>query len=65
MQKKPTLQVGDMVRVEPRHWLRGNENGTIIDRNKDRFLIRFKEKRSNGGLNGNSLWLEKTQFVKV
>ena len=65
MEKPAPLKAGDKVRVEPRHWLRGNEEGQIIGFSKDRFLIHFTEKRNNGGLNGDSLWLEKTQFQRV
>ena len=63
MAKPAPLKPGDKVRVEPRHWLRGNEEGEITEIGRDRFLIFFTEKRTNGGLNGDSLWLEKTQFI--
>lgn len=63
--KQPALEVGNIVKVEPRHWLRGNQTGTIMEIKRDRFLVEFSRKSTDGGLEGNKLWLLDTQLTRV
>lgn len=65
MAKPAPLKPGDKVRVEPRHWLRGNQEGQIVEMSNDKFLVKFHGKRPDGGLNGDSIWLQQSQLQRV
>ena len=52
------INIGDWVRVTPRHWLRGNERGQVIAIEKERYEIEFETEKG-----GRTLWLEERDFA--
>ena len=63
--KPPTLKVGDKVRATPKHWLRPNQSGKIVEISRGKFLILFSKRYVGGGLDGDKLWLDDSQFKRL
>ena len=61
-------RIGARVIISPQHWLRPNEVGLVIDRQRDghrRWLLRFEESYAGGGIDGDQLWLDQLDFSEV
>lgn len=57
-----TMQkIGDLIRVNAKHWLRPNSMGKIIELNPRRgeamYLVEFETAFPGGGIDENKLWL--------
>ena len=62
---RKSVSVGASVRIGPHHWLRAYEEGLIIDRQShaaNNWLVRFKHTYPGGGIDGDKLWLDESQF---
>lgn len=56
-----SFRIGMRVIVSPQHWLRPNEVGMVIGRQRDRhgkWLIQFENSHPGGGIDGDRLWLD-------
>jgi hypothetical protein len=66
--QKPAIKVGARVRIVPQHWLRGYEKGCIIDCQlnlTNAWLVRFDRRFAGGGIEGDKLWLNESQFLDI
>src|SRR5919109_3202194 len=62
------IGIGATVRIVPQHWLRGYEQGVIIDfqpHAMNRWLVRFDVSYPGGGIDGDKLWMNESQFAEV
>ncbi len=61
------MEVGSKVRVSSHHWLRANAAGVVLEINGDRgdnaFLVKFDQSIVGRGIDGDKLWLSKSQLV--
>ena len=56
-----SFRIGMRVIVSPQHWLRANEVGLVIGRQRDRhrkWLVQFESSHPGGGIDGDRLWLD-------
>lgn len=66
MQKARTLQVGARVKIRQQHWKRGGQVGRVISyepRGRNNWLIQFGTKYPGGGIDGDKLWLDQSEFA--
>ena len=66
--QKSTIGIGTRVRIVPQHWLRAYEEGSIIDyqlRFTHGWLVRFDRRYPGGGIDGDKLWLDESEFVDI
>ena len=59
------FNVGDRVSVSPKHWLRANQVGVVMefDGDKDKpWRVEFEQAFEGGGTNGRSLWLDEADL---
>lgn len=62
------IGIGARVRIVPQHWLRGFEEGLIVDfqpHAMNRWLVRFDVSYPGGGIDGDKLWMDESQFAEV
>ena len=62
------IAIGSQVRIVAHHWLRGYENGTIVDfqpNGMNRWLVKFNVSYPGGGIDGDKLWLNESHFAEV
>lgn len=66
--QKAAIKIGARVKVVPQHWLRGYEEGRIIDHQlhlTNAWLVKFDRRFPGGGIEGDKLWLNESQFVDI
>lgn len=66
--QKAALKIGARVRIVPQHWLRGCEEGRIIDHQlhlTNAWLVKFDRAFPGGGIEGDKLWLNESQLVDI
>ncbi len=62
------IAIGAKVRITPQHWLRGYQEGFIVDfrpNGMNRWLVKFDVSYPGGGIDGDKLWFNESQFVEV
>ncbi|SRR5713226_2345822 len=65
---KKGVSVGARVKILPQHWLRAHEEGFIIDSRpqaRNNWLVKFDRSYPGGGIEGDKLWLDESQFSEV
>ncbi len=63
-----SVSVGARVKIVPQHWLRGLEEGSVIDYQshaQNNWLVKFDRSYPGGGIEGDKLWLDESQFLEV
>ena len=66
--QKAAIKIGVRVRIAPQHWLRGYEEGRIIDHQlhlTNAWLVKFDRAFPGGGIEGDKLWLNESHFVDI
>jgi hypothetical protein len=66
--QKAAIKLGARVRIAPQHWLRGYEEGRIIDHQlhlTNAWLVKFDRAFPGGGIEGDKLWLNESHFVDI
>jgi len=61
-------RIGMRVIISPQHWLRPNEVGLVVNRQRDargKVLVQFEESFPGGGINGDRLWLDQYDVSEV
>jgi hypothetical protein len=59
------ISIGTRVKVSPHHWLRAYEYGVVVDFQPGpthNWLVRFDRSYPGGGIEGDKLWLDQSQF---
>jgi hypothetical protein len=65
---RKSVSVGARVKIVPHHWLRGLEEGSVIDYQshaRNNWLVMFDHCYPGGGIEGDKLWLDESQFLEV
>jgi hypothetical protein len=68
MNYNKTCRIGMRVIVSPQHWLRPNEVGLVISRQRDghgKWLVRFEDSYPGGGIDGDRLWLDQHDLSEM
>ena len=66
--RKRCVSIGAKVKIVPQHWLRAYEEGLIVDhkcRARNCWLVKFDHSYLGGGVDGDKLWLDESQFAEV
>jgi hypothetical protein len=66
--QKAAIGIGARVKIIPQHWLRGYQEGRIIDCQlhlTNGWLVKFDRGFPGGGIEGDKLWLDESQFLDI
>lgn len=66
--QKAAIKIGARVRIVPQHWLRSYEEGHIVDCQlhlTNAWLVKFDRRFAGGGIEGDKLWLNESQFLDI
>ena len=61
-------QVGSRVKIVPQHWLRALDEGVVIAherRGQKNYLVQFVDSYPGGGIDGDKLWFDESEFSVV
>ncbi len=68
MNTKKKYAVGSRVKIVPQHWLRALDEGVVIAherRGQKNYLLQFEDSYPGGGIDGNKLWFDESEFSEV
>ena len=61
-------RVGSRVKIVPQHWLRALDEGVVVAherRGQKNYLVQFEDSYPGGGIDGNRLWFDESEFSEV
>ena len=65
---KKKYAVGSRVKIVPQHWLRALDEGVVLaheQRGQKNYLVQFEDSYPGGGIDGNRLWFDESEFSEV
>ena len=65
---KDHCAIGVRISLLPQHWLRPYEIGVVIDqqpRALKKWLVQFEDSYPGGGIDGNKIWCDESDFAEV
>ena len=65
---KASCAVGMRVSLVPQHWLRPYETGIVVDQQRQalkKWLVQFEDTYPGGGIGGNKIWCDESDFAQV
>ena len=65
---KKKYAVGSRVKIVPEHWLRALDEGVVLaheQRGQKNYLVQFEDSYPGGGIDGNRLWFDESEFSEV
>jgi hypothetical protein len=68
MKAQGQYRVGSRVKIVSQHWLRALDEGVVIAherRGQKNYLVQFEDSYPGGGIDGNRLWFDESEFSEV
>ena len=65
---KKKYAVGSRVKIVPEHWLRALDEGVVLaheQRGQKNYLVQFEDSYPGGGIDGDKLWFDESEFSEV
>jgi len=65
---KKKYAVGSRVKIVPQHWLRALDEGVVLAherRGQKNYLVQFEDSYPGGGIDGDKLWFDESEFSQV